>query len=532
MSKTILLGNLGVLDYNNVIYEYNGIKIEDKFASLAVLKLIRELNKKNSRVYPLPDSLVVFTTSKACELNYKDCWKKDRITDEKFFHVGLENTLNEYIKANELDLDFSNKEIKSQESAKDIFDNFITFIENLEEGDKVYIDITNSFRSVPIILLSAIERAKTVHNIDVLGIFYGTFNNIKNQNEHIIDLSNFQKFNEWSYQIRQFIKTGYFSTYTSPKIIESSQLNRDIQWHLSSFSNSIYQPNRLSALEHALEIKALIAKINMEHIQTPNQFQSLTIVLENYFKDFAFINEPNNYIYNIALISKMCFEFNLIQSGLTFLYENLKALLIQEKDQFIKNGHYYVIQNKFYKSKKKEKNFYNSHPDNSPLINNICNKEEYNKIKTTRNNSNHASLDNKINTKNLKSFLELINNKILEKYEANDKHSKSGIYYKTESKNWYRNYEICNNTNEKEKQLKLIKEKLQYYNNNFNKMNMIEQIINFKYWGVCPCTWDEFLKYLDNNTKPILDTPDSKNWDSLGIIIKNYQEFMEIAKQI
>ena len=60
-------------------------------------------------------------------------------------------------------------------STDEIWQLFEQLYQCLEEGDEVYLDITNGFRSLPMLLMVLLDYAKALKNIHVQKIFYGAF---------------------------------------------------------------------------------------------------------------------------------------------------------------------------------------------------------------------------------------------------------------------------------------------------------------------------------------------------------------------
>ncbi len=384
--RVILLTCLGDSKYEEVTYSYKENTARDKFATIAILKLL------NNQSQPFPGQIYVFTTKEAFKSQFDD------------FEQRLKAL------PNSSSFTYENITITSQQNEEEIHNNFHIFVENLKDNDIIYADITNSFRSIPVILLSAIERARATKNIQVRGIFYGTFKKNNFQNEQMIDLLPFQQFNEWSYQIRQFLKTGYYNNEN-----KNLQVNA-IETLLTSFSKAIYFPSRIFAMENALKIKELL-ELEKEGTTSHllNAIPDFLPILQHKlnFQNFSNIGSSKNYIYNIALIVELCFSFQLNQSAITFCHENLRAILLEQNDD-IDYGHWYAIQ----KSEKAyniiQKKIKNALENNPPEQ---FDKKQYKVLTTIRNKANHAStiISNSITSEDIDFFKEL-NKKIIVSY--------------------------------------------------------------------------------------------------------------------
>ena len=98
---------------------------------------------------------------------------------------------------------------------KELWDNFLIFLnilENLKEGDEVYLDITHSFRSLALMNFIMLEFGNTIKkkNIKVNGIFYGMLEySWENKGiTPIVDLKILFDLLEWIKAIDKFINYG------------------------------------------------------------------------------------------------------------------------------------------------------------------------------------------------------------------------------------------------------------------------------------------------------------------------------------
>jgi hypothetical protein len=81
--------------------------------------------------------------------------------------------------------------------------------DHLHEGDSVLFDITNGFRSLPLLSLIAIFYLRVVRNIRIEGLIYGAFDARNERNESpVFDLTPFVELLDWTTATSQFLQTG------------------------------------------------------------------------------------------------------------------------------------------------------------------------------------------------------------------------------------------------------------------------------------------------------------------------------------
>ncbi len=479
--RVLFLSNLGVSSYEESHYFKNDKEYTNHFAQIAILNaLLDEVDKK---LYPVPTDIVIFTTEEAKENNYDQRVVKEKaetgIINTSYNNDGLKYRLEKLCSDKAIEPKIVNINIESQETEKGIQTNFVKYLDSLQENDIVYVDITNAMRSMPLIMLSAIERAKITKSINVRAIFYGTYNN-RGENELILDLLKYDEYNNWSYVINQFKLTGYYNKETAPRHADNLPniiIVNQFEEKLSQFSRTVYQPDRLSAIKYGLELKNMCN--SLEPVRFPKNIQNLVKTVKELVSPLKNSGEADNYIYNLAIITRMCFDFKLYQSALTFLFENISALLIRDTFSYC---HYAAISLNYTKQFSKLKKYSTSKY-----------KSNYNKLSILRNSINHAALSNNYSAKSFNRWKN-VNNDIIKAFDAfrNNSRPESNTS-DTQNKNWYRYYVKSQyNTDD------LLKKVKNYYNN-FKEYTIIDQINKFYYFGFTP----GIIDYLNKDIKDV-----------------------------
>ena len=70
-----------------------------------------------------------------------------------------------------MDMSFQAVHIPEGKSTEEMWELFEVIYSQLQEGDELYLDITNSFRYLPMLLVVLVNYAKMLKNVTVKAIF-------------------------------------------------------------------------------------------------------------------------------------------------------------------------------------------------------------------------------------------------------------------------------------------------------------------------------------------------------------------------
>ena len=152
------------------------------------------------------DRLIFFLTSEARLKNWEDGGN---------FSEGLGTRLHR----RNLQIEILTVPVSEGRSEEEIRNNFRTVIEKLSEGDEVILDITHSFRSLPMLNLVALNYARVLKGVRIRGIYYGAFEALGSQQEvknlpedqrvaPVFDLTSYALLLEWSFAVEEFLRYG------------------------------------------------------------------------------------------------------------------------------------------------------------------------------------------------------------------------------------------------------------------------------------------------------------------------------------
>lgn len=327
MSKK-LFTFLGTTNYKPTVYYFEediagGEKFGDLKTSYVQLSLCKKLGYDTE--------LIVFLTPEAREANWISKDKKE----------GLQEILKkEGINAKAID-------IKNGKDVNELWDNFNTIFEEFDKETDVYVDITYSLRSIPIIFMALLSYARAVKKINIKGIYYGAFEvseTRKIDNEDlklapIFDLTFFNRIQDWANGTEKFLTTGD-SRLLSDEIVSAknsvkeifktgtiderneARLMESIAKNLKAYSEDLLSCRGKKIVTDCKRLKDELNKIKKITISDFTPFSKIIDQLIDKFRPYTG-EVINDSIYAI----EQGREFRLLQQSYTMLQETLITYL-------------------------------------------------------------------------------------------------------------------------------------------------------------------------------------------------------------
>ncbi|QGT99786.1 hypothetical protein SYNTR_1193 [Candidatus Syntrophocurvum alkaliphilum] len=254
-----LISLLGTTDYKKTVYEFDGISVETSFFQKAIIEA-----KK-------PTEVIVFLTNRAYEKNWE---------------LLIEN----------LDTNIPIKPviIPEGQNEEEYWEIFSIFINEISENEELVFDITNSFRSIPMIIALLIAYVRAVKNCTVNGVYYGAFEKGVPVTP-AVDLSIFADLLEWIKGLEDFIKYGDSKVIVELiKSIDLKQNNEPITY-LNELADNLQEIDlclhfsRSKQLSDALTKYSINIKSNRTEIETEvkKRAKPLYPMLAKIEKDFS-----------------------------------------------------------------------------------------------------------------------------------------------------------------------------------------------------------------------------------------------------
>lgn len=152
------------------------------------------------------DRILIFCTDMARKCNWSDGGNFPKGLASRIEEMGLEAQL-ECVP------------VPEGRNEKEIMAVFMALMDALEQEDQVVMDITHSFRSLPLLNAVALNYAKVLKKISVLGIYYGAFETLGPRKEAekipdaeriapVFDLSPYDTLLDWARAVDMFETAG------------------------------------------------------------------------------------------------------------------------------------------------------------------------------------------------------------------------------------------------------------------------------------------------------------------------------------
>ncbi|MDR2292871.1 MAG: TIGR02221 family CRISPR-associated protein [Prevotellaceae bacterium] len=397
MNRKIFLSFLGTNNYEKCVYSYK------EYQSAVVRFVQSALIDMCCKEWDNDDKILIFTTEDALNKN----WKK--LEQECQTRISLKN------------IDIPNG--KNEEEIWKIFD---IIYNQLENNDELYVDITHSFRSIPLLAASLLQYAKSLKNISVQAIYYGAFDNLGNARDiktripnpnnriaPIFNLTAFSEIQDWSVAANDFICYGNTQRLCAliknniKPVLRQTQIENNAARNLNTLNKQIKNVSLNIRTNRGKEI--IKGKAPKDIIDILDSLETdlilitpLNPILEKLKESIQKIYKGENDTKNMLAAVEWCIEKQLIQEGFTLLQEGIISFLLKDDDYSNKDKRNFTSNflNTFY-SKGKEfdrhKNNNLSDKDIEILEESLKSLEEcqalcnlFRKITEMRNDINHA----------------------------------------------------------------------------------------------------------------------------------------------
>ena len=167
MGRRVFLSILGIAFYGKCRYTKDDfIGTETTFVQQNLLEYLQQKEGWGKQ-----DQVLMFLTDLAKVNNWnKDIKTRFSSKDQRDVpYIGLEKILLD------MDMSFQAVHIPEGKSTEEMWELFEVIYSQLQEGDELYLDITNSFRYLPMLLVVLVNYAKMLKNVTVKAIFYGNY---------------------------------------------------------------------------------------------------------------------------------------------------------------------------------------------------------------------------------------------------------------------------------------------------------------------------------------------------------------------
>lgn len=410
MAKTFI-SILGTNDYLPCTYylgekEVNGVR----FVQEALARILLKEWTSNDRI-------LVLTTDEAFKKNWEDDGHPVR-NGEDPKRTGLKRRLQHV----ELRACIERVLIPEGRTEDEIWEIFEILYNQLQFEDELFLDVTHSFRSIPILAFAAINYARSMKKVSLGGIYYGAFEAIgtlqaakempeEDRRAPIFNLTSFDSLMRWALAVDRFLATGdggFLGTVaeeaarvhlkaTRGRHSGAAALKR-IAKEVPEFTDAMYCCRGPSLPGILKNLKTAIDNYEDEDLIAP--FKPVFGRLKEHLSPFG----ENDFKDGIEC-ARWCLKHNLLQQGYTILQETMISWALSETGgTLMDTGSRQAVGSAFLACFDKIKGLGKpldepiASPEQEPLFRSAISLledkkdlvEAYNNIKSLRNDLNHA----------------------------------------------------------------------------------------------------------------------------------------------
>ncbi len=330
MGRRVFLSILGIAFYQKCRYTKGGfVGTETPFVQMNLLEYLQQEENWGRE----GDQVLMFLTEKARLEN----WDKEIVSrfspkdKQAVPYVGLEKILQN------MGVAYQAVPIPEGKDADEMWQLFEVIFEQLQEDDELYLDITNSFRYLPMLLVVLVNYAKTLKKVKVKAIFYGNYE-ARNQVSNvapIMDLLPLSVLQDWTSATSDYLRYGQVEklhelteTSMAPILRDSNRRTKDdelLRQFVKKLKETVEERTTCRG-------KKIIKSENLRDLENnANKIQNVVIVqlrplFEKIRESLSDFDAKEN-VMNCIKAAKWCNDNKLYQQATTLLEEGLATWL-------------------------------------------------------------------------------------------------------------------------------------------------------------------------------------------------------------
>lgn len=341
MARRVFLSILGVAFYEKCRYQKDDFLGNE--TTFVQQNLVEYLQQEKRWGRDDNDKVIMLLTDAAKEYN----WNKDiesrfnRKIQKELPYIGLEKIFID------MGVSFQTVHIEAGKDEAQMWNLFEVIFEQLEEGDHLYLDITNSFRYLPMLLIVLVNYAKLLKNVKVEAIFYGNYEVINKTTNvaPIMDLLPLSSLQDWTSAVSDYLQYGQvqklhaLSNQSLASILSNPATRTKDTERLRKFVNTLKETvdERITCrgrkIVEGKNIKYLKEMAKKIQDVTLPQLRPVFEKIKDSLTDFD-IKED---VHNCLVAAKWCFDNKLYQQTTTLLEEGLITVMCNHHDLDYKN---------------------------------------------------------------------------------------------------------------------------------------------------------------------------------------------------
>lgn len=330
MGRRVFLSVLGVAFYETCRYRKDDFTGSE---TLFVQKSLLEYLQQQENWGGENDLVLMLLT----DLARKNNWDKNLETrfcaklQQEVAYQGLEKILLD------MNLSYQDIAIPDGKDSDEMWEIFEVIFDELQEGDELYLDITNSFRYLPMLLVVLVNYAKLLKNVKVKAIFYGNYEARDKESNiaPIMDLLPLSVLQDWTLAASDYLRYGQveklfeLSESSLLPILRNTETRTKDAEKLRSFVKTLKEmvEERTTCRGYAIVGSKNVRKLKC----TASEIQKVTIVqlrpifekIKQSLNDF----DAKENVLNCIKAAKWCCANKLYQQATTMLEEGLGTFL-------------------------------------------------------------------------------------------------------------------------------------------------------------------------------------------------------------
>jgi CRISPR-associated Csx2 family protein len=227
-------------------------------------------------------------------------------------------------------------EVADGDTENEIWQNFQVIFNQLHERDKVHLDITNAFRSIPLFATTLLDYARFLKNIRIESIYYGMFEslgpafevvkNYPNPADRIapmLDLKGLIQLQDWTNAANDFLKHG--NPRSLAKLSEQTKLPEALSFgqHLRDFAGA-FSTVRGGEITQGQLFADL--QTDIQNIKANAPLEPLVPILDKITEGLSPFR-PSKDILNGFRAIEWCIDHELVQQGITLMREAIVSYI-------------------------------------------------------------------------------------------------------------------------------------------------------------------------------------------------------------
>lgn len=326
MGRKVFISVLGTGFYGICKYQKNDFISEKvRFVQEATLLMLRDKNwNSSSKAYFL-------TTESALDLN----WKTTNNERENQITNKIENYESLHYRLTQLNLPFDCQSINIPDGKndKEIWEIFNVLFKLIEDNDELYLELTHSFRYLPMLLLVFGNYVKFLKSAKIKHISYGNYE-ARNKEKNIapiIDLLPISALQDWTFASANYLENGNVR-----KLIDlcNNELGPVLRNENTRTEDALILKKFINSLTKVIDERincrgiGIVTSENLKTLkQTSNKLSNTFIEPLNpvfaRIKDSLNAFDENENVQNGFAAVKWCLDFGLYQQAATILIENI-----------------------------------------------------------------------------------------------------------------------------------------------------------------------------------------------------------------